>query len=73
MINLLVMTLVGCSEAVLSTGPAIGCLEETSVCVAARADRACELDLRVLDGDGSVVWNQVLSAVETATSPCTGR
>ena len=66
MISLLVMTLVACSEAVLTTGPAIGCLEETSVCVAARADRACALDLRVLDGDGSVVWNQVLPAVETS-------
>jgi alkaline phosphatase D len=54
--------LLGLAENGVSSGPAIGCLEETGLCITARASGEIDLELRVLDGSGDVAWQQVLAA-----------
>ena len=58
MASLLLVFLMGLLESSLTSGPAIGCLEETGLCVTARADGEVPLELRVLDGSGAAVWSE---------------
>lgn len=62
MFPLLPLLLIGLAESDLTSGPAIGCLEETGLCVMARASDQERLELRVLDGEGGIAWQQVLPA-----------
>ncbi len=63
MFGLILLFFLGSPEVSLESGPAIGCLGEASFCISARADQACTLELRVLDGRGTAVWEGRCAAV----------
>ena len=54
MFQLLPLLFIGLAESDLTSGPAIGCLEETGLCVMARASDQERLELRVLGVFGLV-------------------